>query len=126
MSNGSEFNCPDIDNISSLFFDKSDYDLLRLVNTVYSQPALTDYKELLAPYLHPHGIKEMAAPKALRIAYSVIQLLGSLESGQAGDRIKALCSLRDEVLYTSQGSLRINAARVLIEIMKNMVRSHGD
>lgn len=126
MTKSTDFNCADTDNISRLFFDRSDYDLLRLVNTVYTQPALPDYKELLAPYLHPHGIKEMAAPRALRIAYSVIQLLGSLESGQAGDRIKALCSLRDEVLYTSHGPLRMNAARVLIEIMKNLVRSHGD
>ena len=126
MSLSTEFNCADIDNISSIFFDKSDYDLLRLVNTVYSQRILPDYKELLAPYLHPHGIKEMAAPRALRIAYSVIQLLGSLESGKAGDRIRALCSLRDEVLYTSHGPLRINSARVLVEIMKNLVRSHGD
>ena len=126
MSIGTEFNCADLDNISRVYFDKSDYDLLRMVNQVYSQRILPDYKELLAPYLHPHGIKEMAAPRALRIAYSVIQLLGSLESGQARDRIKALCSLRDEVLYTSYGSLRINAARVLVEIMKNLVRSHGD
>ncbi len=126
MNKGSDFNCADVDNISRLYFDKSDYDLLRLVNEVYSQPALPDYKELLAPYLHPHGIKEMAAPRALRIAYPVIQLLGSLESGQAQDRIKALCSLRDEVLYTSHGPLRMNSARVLIEIMKNLVRSHGD
>jgi hypothetical protein len=126
MSFSSEFNCADIDNISRIYFDQSDFDLLRLVNTVYNQRGHSDYKELLAPYLHPHGIKEMAAPRALRIAYSVIQLLGSLESGKARDRIKALCSLRDEVLYTSHGPLRINAARVLVEIMKNLVRSHGD
>ncbi len=126
MKTVSEFNCADTDNISRIFFDKSDYDLLRLVNTVYSQGTASDYKELLAPYLHPHGIKEMAAPRALRIAYSVIQLLGSLEKGKARDRIRALCSLRDEALYTSHGPLRINSARVLIEIMKNLVRSHGD
>jgi hypothetical protein len=126
MNNSEELNCQEQENLSWICFDQADLDLLRLVNQVYSQPTLPDYKELLAPYLHPHGIKEMAAPRALRIAYSVIQLLGSLETGQARDRIKALCSLRDEVLYTSYGQLRINAARVLVEIMKNLVRSHGD
>ncbi|MFP4391524.1 MAG: hypothetical protein ACLFOA_00805 [Desulfohalobiaceae bacterium] len=126
MSTSEEISCHEQENPAWLFFDKADLDLLQLVNEVYAQPALPDYKELLAPYLHPHGIKEMAAPRALRIAYSVVQLLGSLESGQARDRIKALCSLRDEVLYTSYGSLRINAARVLVEIMKNLIRSHGD
>ncbi|MFP4213867.1 MAG: hypothetical protein ACLFRL_07125 [Desulfohalobiaceae bacterium] len=126
MSNPQELKCQEQENPSWLYFDQADLDLLRLVNQVYSQPTLPDSKELLAPYLHPHGIKEMAAPRALRIAYSVIQLLGSLEGGQSRDRIKALCSLRDEVLYTSYGTLRINAARVLVEIMKNLIRSHGD
>ncbi|MFO8031492.1 MAG: hypothetical protein R6U22_03010 [Desulfohalobiaceae bacterium] len=126
MNSSEELNCQEQENPSWIYFDKADLDLLRLVNQVYSQPSLPDYKELLAPYLHPHGIKEMAAPRALRIAYSVIQLLGSLETGQARDRIKALCSLRDEVLYSSYGPLRINAARVLVEIMKNLIRSHGD
>jgi hypothetical protein len=41
---------------------------------------------LLAPYMHPHGIKEMAAPKGLRIAYAIACLLGSLEAGKASDR----------------------------------------
>ncbi len=121
-----QYNGTDQEHISALYFDQSDYDLLRLVNKVYSEWNLPDYETLLAPYLHPHGIKEMTAPRSLRIAYSVIQLLGSLEKGQARDRIRALCALRDEVLYASYGPLRINAARVLVEIMKNLVRSHGD
>jgi len=119
-------NCPDQENVSPLFFDKSDYDLLRMVNDVYTRKTYPEQKKLLTPHLHPHGIKEMAAPRAQRIAYSVIQLLESLESGERQDRISALGSLRDEVLYTSHGHMRINTARVLVEIMKNLVRSHGD
>lgn len=126
MNSGFSLDCGEVENLSRFYFDTSDYDLLRLVNEIYNRCYLPDYKELLTPYLHPHGIKEMSAPRALRVAYSVIQLLGSLESGQVRDRIKALYSLRDEVLYTSRGPLRINAARVLVEIMKNLVRSHGD
>lgn len=121
-----EISCADQVNISRLFFDKSDYELLKLVNEVYKKSYLSQQKRLLTPFLHPHGIKEIATPRALRIAYSVIQLLGSLKTGQAEDRIRALNSLRDEVLSSSEGRLRINTARVLIEIMKNLVRSHGD
>ncbi len=119
-------NSPEQGRISSLFFDKSDYELLHMVNEVYARKAFPDQKKLLEPHLHPHGIKEMAAPRAQRIAYSVIQLLGSLEGGERRDRISALRSLRNEILYTAHGSLRINTARVLVEIMKSLVRSHGD
>ncbi len=118
--------CADLENISRLFFDKRDYALLNLVNEVYEKTALSEQKRLLAPFLHPHGIKETAAPKALRIAYSVSSLLGSLKTGQARDRLSALNSLRDEVLSTADGPMRINTARVLIEIMKNLVRSRGN
>jgi len=51
--------------------------------------------------MHPQGIKEMAAPRGLRIAYAIVSLLGSFEKGLAGDRIKALRSLRDEVFLSS-------------------------
>ncbi|WP_052507353.1 hypothetical protein [Desulfonatronovibrio magnus] len=118
--------CPQLEGFAGLFFDKRDYDLLRLVNDVYNESSLSQQKKLLAPFLHPHGIKEMAASRPLRVAYSVAQLLGSLKTGQSSDRIRALNSLRDEVLSTSSGPLRLNTARVLVEIMKNLVRSHGD
>ncbi len=121
-----DFDCPEQVNFSRLYFDQSDYDLLRMVNEVYTRRTRPEHKKLLTPYLHPHGIKELAAPRAQRIAYSVIELLGSLEGGERRDRISALSSLRDEVLYTSYGPLPINAARVLVEIMKNLVRSYGD
>ncbi|WP_051617201.1 hypothetical protein [Desulfonatronovibrio hydrogenovorans] len=126
LSGYPEINCAEQENISRFFFDKSDYELLRLVNDVYKKSKSPEQKKLLTPYLHPHGIKEAASPRALRVAYSVTQLLGSLKTGQASDRISALNSLRDEVLSTSHGPMRINTARVLIEIMKNLVRSHGD
>ncbi|MFN2267824.1 MAG: hypothetical protein ABR542_03075, partial [Desulfonatronovibrio sp.] len=121
-----ENSCIDQENISKFFFDRSDYALLGLVNEVYTKYSDSEQKKILAPFLHPHGIKEIAAPRALRIAYSVTQLLGSLKTGQAGDRISALNSLKDEVLSTSYGPLRINTARVLVEIMKTLVRSRGD
>ncbi len=115
-------------SISRIYFDKNDHILLNIVNDVLNrEPAHQDIKNLLTTYLHPHGIKEMTASTGLRIAYAVIHLLGSLEAGKAVDRLSALRSLRDEVYCSSQqGALHKNTARILIEIMKELVRSQGD
>ncbi len=107
---------------SRLFFDRRDYELLRIVNDIARRKGAPAHRRLLAPYLHPHGIKEMAAHRALRIAHAVAHLLDSLEIGKASDRLEALRSLREEVLYTAQGPLRVNASRVLVEIMKRLLR----
>ncbi len=113
--------------ISRYFFDRNDYVLLNIVNDVLNRDeAHKHVKNLLIPYLHPHGIKEMISSMGLRIAYAVIHLLGSLEAGKAADRQNALRSLRDEVLCSSQSTLRRNTARVLLETMKELVRSKGD
>ena len=109
--------------LSRLCFDAGDYELLRIVNDVLARQRSSGLKRLLAPYLHPHGIKEMAAPKGLRIAYAVIHLLGSLEAGMAGDRLVALRSLRDEVMTAAESGLEKNTARVLLQTMKELVRS---
>ncbi len=108
------------------FFDRRDYELLRIVKDISRRKGTPAHRRLLAPYLHPHGIKEMAAQRALRIAYAVAHLLDSLEIGKASDRLEALRSLREEILYTAQGPLRVNASRVLIEIMKRLLRSQED
>ncbi|NDV24253.1 hypothetical protein [Desulfovibrio sp. JC022] len=109
--------------ISSLFFDKLDYQLLQIVDDVLKRgPKSRAFRSLFVEYMHPHGIKEMAAPQGLRIAYAVISLLGSFENGMAHDRLKALRSLRDEVFLSSSGFYRKNTARVLLQIMKKLVR----
>ena len=108
-------------------FDREDHALLVIVNEVLNRDTSRKYiKNLLNPYLHPHGIKEMAASRELRIAYAVVHLLNSLEIGEEKERLSALRSLRDEVLYSTKGYLRKNTARVLIQIMKRLVRSQGD
>ena len=112
--------------IPKILFDKKDYELLSIVNEVLNRDkSLKSVKKLLYPYLHPLGIKEMAATKGLRVAYAVIHLLASLEAGKADDRIRALRSLQDEVLTIAHTSLRNNTARVLLEIMKELVRFKG-
>ena len=78
------------------------------------------------PGLHPHGIIEMTSSHGLRLAGAVIVLLESLEAGGPNERLQALARLHDEVLYSSHSSLQNNTARVLVQIMKDLVRSHDD
>jgi hypothetical protein len=111
---------------AAIFFDKNDYELLRIVKDVLERNSKTEaMRSLLSEHMHPHGIKEMAAPKGLRIAYAIAGLLGSFEQGEPGDRIKALRSLRDEVFLSSTSFYQKNTARVLLQIMKDLLRS-GD
>jgi hypothetical protein len=99
---------------------------LALVDDVLSRRDSPGLRGLLAPYLHPHGIKEMAAPRALRIAYAIIRLLGSLDAVLAEDRLRALRCLRDEATAAIGSGLEKNTARVLVEIMKRLVRAGDD
>ena len=110
-----------------LFFDSNDYKLLSIVNDVLKRGARPQsLSSLMAPHMHPHGIKEMAAPSGLRIAYAIVSLLGSLEAGKAHDRIAALRSLREEVFSSATTFYHKNTARVLLQIMKELVRSEGN
>ncbi len=113
--------------MSKLYFDKRDYQLLGIVNDVLNRDKGREYTQrLVYPYLHPRGIKELAETKGLRIAFAVIQLLKSLEAGGVDDRLNALRSLRDEIMNMTGGLLPVNSARVLLQIMKELVRAHGD
>lgn len=109
-----------------LFFDRKDYELLNIVNDVLGHEDPRSLKKLLIPYLHPHGIKEMAASTGLRIAYAVIKLFRSLERDSAEDRLNTLRALRNEVLSSSGTELRKNRARVLLQIMKDLVREDDE
>lgn len=111
---------------AAIFFDKNDYQLLNIVNAVLEGSQSKDLRSLLVEHMHPHGIKEMAAPSGLRIAYAIAGLLGSFEKGMAGDRIKALRSLRDEVFLSSTTFYRKNTARVLLQIMKDLLRARDN
>ncbi|MBU1565332.1 MAG: hypothetical protein KJ630_06870 [Proteobacteria bacterium] len=109
---------------AALFFDKNDYELLRIVNDVMKGSNLSkNLRSLLVEHMHPNGIKEMAAARGLRIAYAIANLLGSFEEGKAGDRIKSLRSLRDEVFLSSATFHQVNTARTLLQIMKELLRS---
>jgi hypothetical protein len=115
------------DKLNKLLFDKRDHALIRIVNDALSDDSRGRFKrKVYFPYLHPHGIKEMTETKGLRTAYAVAQLLSSLEVGGEDDRINALRSLRQEVIDIAEGPLAKNTARVLLQIMKELVRAHGD
>ncbi|MFO7860437.1 MAG: hypothetical protein R6U41_04340 [Desulfosalsimonas sp.] len=112
---------------SKFYFDQRDYHLLHIVNGIVSGQRLRfEMQRQFFHYFHPRGIKEMAESRGLRIAYAVIHLLQSLESAEAGLRLKALRALRDEVMCSTNQELQMNTARVLIEIMKELIRAHGD
>ncbi len=113
---------------NALFFDAKDYELLTMVNRFQDRNARIAEEEERAFFhsaLHPHGIKELAMSQEIRIAYAVINLLDTLDTGQAQDRIKALSALHTEVLSAPSSSFRHNTGRVLIQIMKNLIRAHG-
>ncbi len=113
--------------VSPLFFDKNDYHLLEIVNDVLARgPRSRTIRFLPMEDMHPHGIKEMAAPQGLRIAYAVVSLLGSFEKGKACDRLRALRSLKEEIFLFSSAYYRNNAARVLLQIMKELVRTRDN
>lgn len=113
--------------VPGIFFDPRDHALVSLVNKMIEKKlTLSDRQRHFFHYLHPRGIKELSESQGLRIAYAVIHLLESLESGRIDHRLRALTALRDEVLCGSDQGMRKNTARVLIEIMKDLVRAHGD
>lgn len=112
---------------SDLYFDKQDKGILALVNRILESGSSSN-TGLFNPNLNPHGIKELAASPVARMAYAVINLLRNLEAGaaQSKDRLLALEVLYDEVLNSAHSTLRRNTARVLMQIMKEMVRAHGN
>ena len=110
-----------------LYYDKNDYKLIKILNDVLTRKVdHSHFKTLLTPYLRPHGIKELAASRRIRIAYAIMHLLSSLKSEQATERITALMALRDEVLTAARSNMRNNRARVLIQIVKELIRAEGN
>ncbi|MFH1983500.1 MAG: hypothetical protein ABIL58_16785 [Pseudomonadota bacterium] len=114
-------------HIPRYLFDRRDYKMLSLVNEVISSGRTTPFAHIeLYVHFHPEGIKELAESRGLRIAYATILLLQSLTTGRLEDRLGALSALRDEVIDTAIGPMPRNTARVLLQIMKELVRAHGD
>ena len=110
-----------------LFFDKKDHDLIRVINSVYDSDDNLHYThKLYYPFFHPLGIKEMAESKGIRTAYAIIYLLESMERGGMDNRLQSLQGLKDEILNTANGPMPKNTARVLLQIMKELIRAKGN
>ncbi len=110
----------------SLFFDKHDYELLSMINKTLDHVDYLDrQKKIFDANLHPHGVVRLATSPEYRMAQAVINLLDSLQTSSSEDRLMALEALRDEVLHSARTSFRYNTGRVLIQLMKDIVRSRG-
>ncbi|MDR1946849.1 MAG: hypothetical protein LBQ51_06760 [Desulfovibrio sp.] len=116
----------------SVFFDAEDHRLLATVNSFLERgDGLQEGREyadhsLFHSALHPHGIKELSLSQEIRVAYSLVSLLDTMEEGRAQDRINSLSSLHTDVLSSSGASFRHNTGRVLIQIMKSLIRARGN
>ncbi len=114
-------------NLQKLFFDKQDYELLSFVNKfALMQGKKQANIEILDSNLHPHGIKTLALSREMRVANAVIRFLDQLDAQKSEERLKALQTLYDDVLNSAKTDYRRNTARVLVEIMKDIVRNHGN
>ncbi len=112
-----------------LTFDERDFELVSLVNEFRQSGRQKNpgrVRSLFNPNLHPRGIKELSASPARRIAYAMIRLLDSLDSGDARDRLISLRALHDELFFGARGWLPLNTARVLLSILKDLVREQGN
>jgi hypothetical protein len=110
---------------ADFYFDRQDREILTMVNRILENPDKSQ-NSVFDANLHPHGIKGLVIPRVSRVAYAVVNLLTNLEVGQAADRIMALQALYDEVMSSAHSMLRRNTARVLLQIMKDLVRSQND
>ncbi len=112
----------------SLFFDKADYELLQTLHKLRERSdASSRFRRLFAPYFHPRGIKELVARREVRLLAAMTNLIDTLDqSDEAVDaRLTALKSLYQEVIHGACSTLKLNTARVLLQIMKGMLRENS-
>jgi len=110
---------------NSLFcYDRADYRLCEELNEIVGGWKQKQFQRLCDSDLHPRGIKELAAPREVRLIYAMHRLLTLDYGPDASDqRLGALRALRDETVDGNPSSLRLNTARVLLQIMKLLIRS---
>lgn len=111
------------------YFDQQDRTLLKMINSVMDEGySASTEEQVFNTVLHPHGIQNLANSRVFRMAFAVLNLLGNLDKAgvTAQERLQALKVLREEVLHSAHTTFRFNTARVLIQIMKEIVRARGD
>ncbi len=110
--------------IDSLFYDSQDRFFLKRVNETIEniQNSGSEYSH----FMHPNGIIELTSSQEFRMASAILCLLDNLSHNDPERRLQALENLHTEVLLTGRTKFRRNTARVLIEIIKEIVRAYGD
>ena len=107
-------------------FDSTDKKTFEFLKSVKNTNSASADDLILNAHLHPHGIKELMEPKQLRVAKSILLLIHAMDKGTIDERLSALHSLRDEVIFCSENSMPKNTARLLLTIMKSIVRSENE
>ena len=75
-----------------LLFDQADYKLLTELDKLIDRPRSgKSVRKLFEACFHPRGIKELAAPKELRIVAAMYNLLDTFEQG--GERFRR-CTMK--------------------------------
>ena len=109
-------------------FDRADYELVRGIDAAQAVADGRGRLPVFAPELHPRGIRELAEPQSLRLVRTMMNLLDTFEAGSEAmeRRLAALQALRDELLEGLDVPLRYNTARVILQIIKELIRLRGD
>lgn len=109
-------------------FDKKDLYLQKMINQVIDHGTLSSSeRDVLAACLHPHGIQNMVDSHEVRMALAVVNLLERLNGPDGSrERLEVLRTLHNEVVSSAQTPFRFNTSRVLIQIMKDIVRSRNN
>jgi len=109
---------------SFFLYDKQDIYFLRRVNRTIEHNRKEEHTS--QPLMHPNGIIDLTTAQELRMASAVLSLLDTLQTRNSPERLHALENLHNEVLLTARTKFRRNTARVLIEVMKEIVRAYGN
>ena len=109
------------------FFDREDHELLEMVKRIESsQCGHGHLPQILDESMHPHGVKNLVCTPEFRIAHAIMLILTSKKTDHSASRLAALRALHDESMASSHSTLRINTARALMQIMKDMVARKTD
>lgn len=78
------------------------------------------------PHSHPKGFIRVFKRRRTTIVETYLKITKSLDSANYSERIHGLSLLADNILYSRSLSMPLNAARVQLAIMKEVVKSRDD
>ena len=114
--------------MASILFDRRDHELVDMINAYLGrgQGADSGERPVHVPILHPNGLYELGTRKAVRVAWAVMVLVEITENATMAERLEALKALQAEALSSASSPMRLNTARMLIQLMKELLRARGD